>query len=65
MSADAFKRLLILSTGAAYLASVPWAYRDAERRGRSGPLVALGVGLVSWPFGLLAWLFGRPARRSG
>lgn len=65
MSADSLKRFLILSVGAVYLASVPWAYRDAERRGQSGPLVALVVGLVSWPFGLLAWLFTRPARRSG
>ena len=50
--------LLIL--GAAYLASVVWAYVDAEDRGKSGPCVAVMVTVVAWPLGLLVWLFVRP-----
>ena len=40
--------------------SVIWAYGDAERRGKSGCLVALIVLLVSWPLGLIIWLVFRP-----
>lgn len=44
----------------AVLASVVWAYSDAERRGKSGCLVALLVLLLTWPVGLIIWLLIRP-----
>ncbi|HRI88371.1 MAG TPA: hypothetical protein PLJ47_09305 [Candidatus Hydrogenedentes bacterium] len=54
--------LLIL---AIYIASVIWSYTDAERRGKSGILVALLVLLLVWPAGLIVWLLIRPnGRRS-
>ena len=43
-----------------FLGSIVWAYQDAEKRGRSGCLVALLVFLVSWPAGLIIWLLIRP-----
>lgn len=43
--------------------SVIWAYGDAERRGKSGCLVALMVFLVTWPAGLIIWLVFRPERK--
>ena len=42
---------------------VVWAYQDAERRGKSGCLVAILVAFLSWPIGLVAWLIFRPDRR--
>lgn len=39
-----------------YIWSIVWSYRDAERRGVSGILVALMVALLSWPIGLIVWL---------
>ncbi len=44
---------------AIYIASIVWVYRDANRRGKSGILVALLVALVSWPIGLVVWLIVR------
>jgi hypothetical protein len=43
-----------------YVWSIIWAYRDAERRGKPGWLVALLVALLSWPFSLLVWIIFRP-----
>ena len=40
--------------------SIVWAYGDAERRGKSGCLVALLVMFLTWPMGLVAWLVFRP-----
>jgi hypothetical protein len=45
------------------LFSCRWVGRDAERRGKSGCLVALLV-LLTWPLGLILWLFFRPDSRS-
>ena len=42
-----------------YIASLVWVYRDAERRGKSGILIALLVAFISWPIGLLVWLIVR------
>jgi hypothetical protein len=42
-----------------YIASLVWVYRDANRRGKSGILVALLVALISWPIGLLVWVLVR------
>ncbi|RAU81789.1 hypothetical protein [Pontibacter arcticus] len=45
-----------------YVWSIIWAYRDAERRGKSGILIALLVAfLPSWPLGIILWLLIRPA----
>ena len=44
---------------AIYIASIVWVYRDANRRGKSGVLVALLVALISWPIGLVVWLLVR------
>ena len=43
--------------------SLVWVYRDAERRGKSGALVALMVLLLEWPISLLVWLAFRPDPR--
>ena len=45
---------------AIYIYSIIWAYGDAEKRGKSGCLVALLVFLVTWPVGLIIWLLIRP-----
>lgn len=47
---------------AAYLAIVVWAVADAERRGKSGCLVALLI-IATGPIGLIAWLLFRPEQR--
>lgn len=44
-----------------YIWSVIWAYKDANRRGKSGWLVAIMVALLSWPLGLILWLLFRPS----
>jgi hypothetical protein len=44
-----------------YLASVIWAFGDAQRRGKSGCLIALVV-LLFWPVSLILWLIFRPGR---
>lgn len=38
-----------------------WAVGDAEKRGKSGCLVALLFFLLPWPVGLVIWLLVRPA----
>lgn len=43
-----------------YFWSIVWTYRDAERRGRPGWLVALLVAIISWPLSLFVWLLIRP-----
>ena len=43
-----------------YIASIIWAFADAEKRGKSGCLVAILVALASWPIGLIIWLVARP-----
>ena len=40
--------------------SLIWVYGDAEKRGKSGCLVALLVFLLDWPVSLLVWLVFRP-----
>ena len=45
------------------LISSLWAYGDAERRGKSGCLVAILVFFLSWPLGLILWFVFRPERR--
>jgi hypothetical protein len=43
-----------------YVWSIIWAYRDAERRGKPGWMVALLVALLSWPLSLIIWFLFRP-----
>ena len=63
-SLDPLAGLLFLVIGLAsvalYVGSIVWAYRDAERRGKSGPLIALLVALIAWPLGVVVWLLVRP-----
>jgi len=40
--------------------SLVWVYSDAERRGRSGCVIALLVFLVGWPLSLVLWTVARP-----
>jgi len=40
--------------------SLVWAWRDAEKRGKPGWLVALLVLFMNWPFSLLIWVVFRP-----
>ncbi|MBC5991252.1 hypothetical protein [Pontibacter cellulosilyticus] len=47
-----------------YLWSIVWAYKDAERRGKPGWLVAIVVAFLAWPIGLLLWLLVRPNDRT-
>lgn len=49
---------------ALFIWSVIWAYADAERRDKSGCLVALLVLFLSWLLGLIAWLVFRPEEKS-
>ena len=51
--------IIVLVCLALYIASIVWVYRDAQRRGKNGVLVALLVALISWPMGLLVWLLIR------
>jgi hypothetical protein len=52
-----FFALLVL-----YIGSLIWVFKDAERRGKSGCLIALLVALL-WPLSLILWLIARPERR--
>ena len=59
-----FEIVLLVLIGLAgpviYVWSLIWAYRDAERRGSNGLLVALLVALAAWPLSILVWLAIRP-----
>ncbi len=50
---------------ALFVWSLVWAYRDAEKRGQNGLLVAILVAVAAWPLGLVVWLLVRPARLDG
>jgi hypothetical protein len=54
-----FVIILCLLFLAVYIASIVWVYRDAQRHGKNGVLVALLVALISWPIGLVVWLIVR------
>jgi hypothetical protein len=45
---------------AAFIASIVWVWRDAERRGQPGFIVAVLVAFLFWPFSLIVWLLARP-----
>jgi len=42
-----------------WAATLVWVYRDAEKLGKPGIVVALLIGLLCWPVGLLVWLILR------
>ena len=42
-----------------WVATLVWVYRDAEKLGKPGILVALLIGFIAWPVGLLVWLILR------
>ena len=44
----------------AFIASIVWVWRDAERRGQPGFIVAVLVTFLFWPFSLIVWLLARP-----
>jgi prepilin-type processing-associated H-X9-DG protein len=46
---------------AAFVGSVAWVWRDADRRGQPGFIVAVLVAFLFWPLSLIAWLLARPA----
>jgi len=48
-----------------YIWSLVWVYGDAERRGKSGCLVAILAALIQWPVSLLLWLVFRPETPHG
>lgn len=48
-----------------YIWSIVWAYRDAEKRRRSGILIAIMVAFLAWPIGLIIWLVIRPSVYEG
>ncbi|GHA79458.1 hypothetical protein [Pontibacter akesuensis] len=47
-----------------YIWSIFWSYKDAERRGKPGWLVAIVVAFLAWPIGLILWLVVRPSDSS-
>ncbi len=55
-----FWLLVALAGLIVYIWSIVWSYRDAERRGKPGWLVALLVALLSWPLSLIIWVLFRP-----
>lgn len=54
--------LLLIAWLAAFAGSVAWVWRDAERRGQPGFIVAVLVAFLFWPLSLVAWLAARPAQ---
>jgi len=40
--------------------SLVWAYKDAEKRVKSGWIVVLMIFFLNWPTSLLVWLVFRP-----
>ena len=59
-----FSLLFVLVVGvgllAAWAGSVAWVWRDAERRGQPGFIVAVLVALLFWPLSLIVWALARP-----
>jgi hypothetical protein len=44
----------------AFAASIAWVWRDANRRGQPGFIVAVLVAFLFWPLSLIVWLAARP-----
>ena len=55
--------IVAIALSVLYVVSIIWSYRDAEKRGKSGCLVAILVAFLSWPLGLVIWLVARPNDR--
>jgi len=54
-------KMFALASLVLYPLSLIWAYRDAEKRGRNGLLLAIFVA-VTWVIGLFVWLVVRPEK---
>ena len=54
--------LAALCVLAAYVASLAWVRRDAERRGADPRLAVLFVALAVWPLSVVIWHFARSGR---
>ena len=58
---EAFVLILFFSSiVVCFLGSLVWIHRDAEFRGKSGPLVVFLMIVLGWPVTLLVWLALRP-----
>ncbi len=55
-----FQAAVVLLVGGAFVWSLIWIARDAERRGRSGCVALLFLVAASWPLSILWWLWLRP-----
>ena len=59
-----FPALVLLMLGlvvlAAWAGSVAWVWRDANRRGQPGFIVAVLAALLCWPLSLIVWVAARP-----
>lgn len=51
--------IILLPVFTVWISTLVWVYRDAERCGKPGILVALMIGVLFWPLGLLVWLILR------
>ena len=55
--------LFLVGLFVGFVFSLIWIYRDANRRGKPGFLVALLAALIAWPVSLLVWIALRPNDR--
>jgi flagellar basal body-associated protein FliL len=53
--------VVLVVVAAAFAGSIAWVWRDAERRGQPGFIVAVLVAFLFWPLSLIVWLAARPA----
>ena len=49
--------LFLVGLFVGFVFSLIWIYRDANRRGKPGFLVALLAALIAWPVSLLVWVY--------
>jgi hypothetical protein len=54
-------KMFALASLVLYPLSLIWAFRDAEKRGRNGLLLAIFVA-VTWMIGLFVWMVVRPEK---
>jgi hypothetical protein len=52
--------LTLTLIAAAFVLSIVWVWRDAERRGQPGFIVAVLAAFLFWPLSLIVWLLARP-----
>ena len=54
----------LLSCIVIFLATLVWAWQDAQRRGKNGFVVVLFLLLTGWPLSFIWWFFLRPPFRA-